>query len=93
MKAKGVIKTGVSLYIDLIFFAFIAFIVAATIGSVLRFLFNFDVAIFRATVSIVGIIVFIILMYWNFKYRYKKSSIEEKESVKQDENEQIKKDD
>ena len=72
---KDVIKTDISLYIDFIIFGFIAFLVGGTVRSILNFLFDFDVAIFRATVSIVGIIVFIILMYWNFKYRYKKDNL------------------
>ena len=93
MNVKDVIKTGISLFIDFMIYGFIAFFVAAAVGGVLTFLFDFDVVISRATVGIVGIIVFIILMYWNYKYRYKKDSIEETESERaEEEYEQIKKD-
>ena len=77
MNGKNVVKTGISLYIDIMVYLVIAFIVAAVVGSFFNFLFNFEVSVLRVTVSIVWMIVFIILMYWNFKYRYVKSSTEE----------------
>ena len=80
MKGKKVFKTGFGLLIDLIIFGVLAFLVALAIGSILFYILNFDVVFYRNSVSIIGIIVFIILMYWNFKYRYKKGLIGEAES-------------
>lgn len=80
MKGKTVVKTGFGLIIDLIIFGLLAFIVGLCIGSILFYILNLDVVFYRNLVSIIGIIVFIILMYWNFKYRYKKSSRVEAES-------------
>jgi len=85
MKGKDVVKTGFGLIIDLIIFGLLAFLVGLAIGNVLFYIFKFDIVFYRNSVSVIGIIVFIILMYWNFKYRYKKSSIAETESNSEEE--------
>jgi putative membrane protein len=68
MKEKDILKTIFNFFIiDLIIFALIAFIVALIISIFIEIAFG-DIAI-RITSSI-GFILLLILMWWNYKYRY-----------------------
>jgi len=101
MKEDDVIKTIFNFFIiDLIIFAIIAFIVAFIIGIFIEFALG-DIGV-RIT-SFLGFILLIILMWWNYKYRYQKKLGKEdtiellklryaKGDISKEEFEQIKKD-
>jgi len=101
MKEKDVLKTIFNFFIiDLIIFALIAFIVAFIIGIFIETAFGDFGA--RIT-SLLGFILLVVLMWWNYKYRYQNKLGEDdalellklryaKGDISKEEFEQIKKD-
>jgi len=68
MKEKDVLKIIFDFFIiDLIIFAIISFIVAFIIGIFIEIAFG-DIGV-RIT-SLIGFILLVVLMWWNYKYRY-----------------------
>jgi putative membrane protein len=68
MKEKDILKIIFNFFIiDLIIFAIIAFIVAFIIGIFIEIVLG-DIAT-RIT-SLIGFVILLVLMWWNYKYRY-----------------------
>jgi uncharacterized membrane protein len=101
MKEKDIIKTIFNFFIiDLIIFAIFAYIIAFFVGLLINIPFP-DTGI--RIISLFHIVILLVLMYWNYKYRYQGKFQEEdaikvielryaKGDISKEEFEQIKKD-
>ena len=79
MKEKDIIKTVFSFFIiDLIIFSFFALIIAFFIAILINIVFpetNYRI------ISLLQIIILLVLMYWNYKYRYQ-GKFKEEDAIK-----------
>ncbi|MCK4364625.1 MAG: hypothetical protein KAW45_01100 [Thermoplasmatales archaeon] len=79
MKEKDIIKTIFSFFIiDLIIFAILAYIIAIFIGLLISIPFP-DAGI--KIISLFHIVILLVLMYWNYKYRYQ-GKFQEEDAIK-----------
>ena len=74
MKEKDILKTVFNFFIiDLVIFAIFSFLIAFIIAILL----NITLGVSREFISPIGFVLLLVLMWWNYKYRYEETFKEE----------------